>query len=396
MRTLRRTVTASEPSAVPDRGVGSPQSERAWLDLFYDLVFVAAILILSSSFSHADDAGESIWFGGAFISVWWVWLATTMHANRFPADDVWYRLLTLTQMFLVAMVAIGTGDGAHAHPEFDAVCYSLLTLTVAVAYSRSGRGTDKRSFARRRALEYTIAAVIFAGAGLLPDGPRIVFWVIGLVVTIAPAIAHCTTAPPLVESQLIERLGALTIIMCGEAFVKVALVASNDTLDGIDVVSVALQFVLVFAVWAIYFDDVPFAGASASPRGRSTWLGAHLLLHLGIVGVAIGVARFVTFHPGQDIPTPDVAAVAIPLAEIYLALIIVSIVSRRRPLGGLIRIRLGAVVAVAVVVGIAEWATWFDTYWSVAAFAFVAIVEAGLEAQARAKTHVLPEPVPSA
>ena len=45
--------------------------------------------------------------------------------------------------------------------------------------------------------------------------------------------------------------------MCGEAFVKVALAADNNSLDGIDVVTVALEFVLVFAVWATYFDDVP-------------------------------------------------------------------------------------------------------------------------------------------
>ncbi len=46
-------------------------------------------------------------------------------------------------------------------------------------------------------------------------------------------------------------------------------------------------------------------------------------------------------------------------------------------------------VAVGSVGVVAEWATWFDTYWSVAAFAFVAIVEAGVEAMARKQTIVL-------
>jgi low temperature requirement protein LtrA len=383
--------TSREPVSAPGPAPGSPESEQAWLDLFFDLVFVAAILILSSEFSHADDVGESFWFAGAFVSIWWVWLATTMYANRFPTDDVVHRLLTLTQMFLVALVAIGAGDGAHAHPEFDSICYGLLTFTVALTYARAARPhVEKAGFARRRAIEYTVAAVIFTLAGLFPEGVRLGLWFLGLAVTIAPAIAHCTTAPPLEERRLLERLGALTIIMCGEAFVKVALAANADSLDGIDVVTVALEFVLVFAVWATYFDDVPRAGASETPRGRSTWLGGHLLLHLGIIGVAIGVSRFVVFHPGQDVPTPDVAAVAIPLAEIYLALILISFVSRRRPLDRLVLIRLAAVLGVAVVVGVAEWATWFDTYWSVAAFALVAIAEAGAEAAARSRTIVVP------
>ncbi len=41
-----------------------------------------------------------------------------------------------------------------------------------------------------------------------------------------------------------------------------------------------------------------------------------------------------------------------------------------------------------MVVGIAEWATWFDTYWSIAAFALVAITETGFEAVARSRTVV--------
>jgi low temperature requirement protein LtrA len=385
--------TSPEPVSAPGPGPGSPESEQAWLDLFFDLVFVAAILILSSGFSHAERVSEAVWFGASFVSIWWVWLATTLYANRFPTDDIAHRLITLTQMFLVTMVAIGVGDGAKAHPQFDSIAYALLTVTVALTYLRTSRQhVDKAAFARRRAIEYAIAGAIIVVAGFLPEAPRIALWVIGLGVTIVPAIAHCTTAPPLEERQLIERLGALTIIMCGEAFVKVALAANVDSLDGIDIVAVAFEFVMVFAVWAIYFDDVPKAGASPTPRGRSTWLAAHLLLHLGIIGVAIGVSRFVEFHPGQDIPTPDVAAVAIPLAEIYCALILISFVSRRRPLGRLTRIRLGGVVAVVVVVAVAEWATWFDTYWSVAAFAFVTIVEAGIEGMARSHTTVLPAP----
>jgi low temperature requirement protein LtrA len=373
-----------------------PASDRAWLDLFYDLVFVAAILILSARFSHPGDDGEAAWYCVSFVSIWWIWLATTLHANRFPADDLVYRILVLVQMFLVALVAMAASDGMHKEPGFVSITYGLLTLCVAITYARSARArNEKAKFARDRALEYVLAAAIFVGAGFLPESLRVAAWLVGLAVTIAPAIAHARTAPPLSEPNLIERLGALTIIMCGEAFVKVALAADDNSLDNIDVVTVALEFILVFAVWATYFDDVPKAGVSESPGGRSGWLSAHLLLHLGIVGVAVGVARFVTFHPGQDIPTDDVAAVAVPMAFVYLGMIWLSRVSRRRPLGPLTAVRLAAVLASAFIVLLAEYASWFDTYWSVAAFAFVGIVAAGAEAVARRRTEILPDPDPA-
>lgn len=388
---MHREAAYAQPIAsLPAPQLGSPESERGWLDLFYDLVFVAAILILSSAFSHAEHFSDGLWFVTAFVAVWWVWLATTLHANRFPEDTAGYRLVSLAQMFLVALVAIGASDGPRANAEFDSVCYALLALSIALTYARSIGSGPRGSFARRRAIEYGIAAVIFAAATPLPEAAQITFWILGLGVMIVPAIAHCVTAPPLAEPRLLERFAALTIIMCGEAFVKVALAADSDGLAGVDVLAVGLEFVLVFAIWSCYFDDVPAAGASVEPHRRATWLGAHLLLHLGIVGVAIGVSRFVTFGSGQDVPTLDVAAVAIPLAMVYLALIVISLMSRRRPLGRMIGLRLAAIVAVGVIVGVAEWATWFDTSWSVAAFVAVATVHAVLEARARADTVVIP------
>jgi low temperature requirement protein LtrA len=369
--------------------LGSPETERAWLELFYDLVFVAAILILSSAFSHTHDVGEGIWFASAFVGVWWVWLATTLHANRFPDDHVGYRLVALGQMFFVALVAIGASDGSDTNSAFVSLCYAALTLSIAFTYLRVPGPGPRGSFARGRIAEYLVATVVFVVAAAVPETAKVVLWLLGLGVMILPAVAHCTQAPPLEERHLLERLAALTIIMCGEAFVKVALAADTDGLDHLDVLAVGLEFVIVFGIWACYFDDIPAAGVSARPERRAGWLGSHLLLHLGIVGVAIGVARFVTLRPDQDIPTDDVAAVAVPLAAIYLGLIAISAFSRRRPLGRLARIRLGAVATAAVIVALAEWANWFDTYWSVACFAVLAVVEAGLEARARRVTTVL-------
>ena len=107
-----RSATEEDADASPIArsvpGTATPSPTGRWLDLFYDLVFVAAILILSSRvLARGATTSEAFWFGAAFVSIWWIWLATTLHANRFPADDVVYRILMLTQMFLVALVAIG-------------------------------------------------------------------------------------------------------------------------------------------------------------------------------------------------------------------------------------------------------------------------------------------------
>ena len=59
-----------------------------WIELFYDLVFVAAILVFSSAVSHLHDASRIAWVVAVFCAVWWVWLSTTMFTNRFRMADV--------------------------------------------------------------------------------------------------------------------------------------------------------------------------------------------------------------------------------------------------------------------------------------------------------------------
>ena len=83
-----------------------------WLELFYDLVFVAAILVFSSAVSHLHDAARVGWVVAVFAAVWWIWLSTTFFVNRFRTADLGQRLLVLAQMFLVALVAWRRAPGS--------------------------------------------------------------------------------------------------------------------------------------------------------------------------------------------------------------------------------------------------------------------------------------------
>ncbi len=67
-----------------------------WIELFYDLVFVAAILVFSSAVSHLHNGARIGWVVVVFSAVWWVWLSTTLFVNRFHPGDVGHRLREAT------------------------------------------------------------------------------------------------------------------------------------------------------------------------------------------------------------------------------------------------------------------------------------------------------------
>lgn len=76
-----------------------------WLELFFDLIFAAAIsqlaLNLSSDYSFINFL-ESI---PLFFVIWWGWVGHTFYLSRFGTDDILHRILTMLQMLTVAALA---------------------------------------------------------------------------------------------------------------------------------------------------------------------------------------------------------------------------------------------------------------------------------------------------
>src|SRR5215510_3321128 len=139
---------AAERASVPSP---TRTSMIGWLELFYDLVFVAAILVLSSAVSHLHDVSKILLVVAVFTSLWWIWLSTTLFEDRHRTDDQPQRLLVLSQMFLVAVVAMEANAGVVRDAQYLSVAYALLLLSVAAMYGRvPRRGAPSCRHRRRR------------------------------------------------------------------------------------------------------------------------------------------------------------------------------------------------------------------------------------------------------
>jgi low temperature requirement protein LtrA len=382
----------------PSRPVASYTLEQmgAWIELFYDLVFVAAILVFSSAVSHLHDASRIAWVVAVFCAVWWVWLSTTMFTNRFRMTDSIHRGLVLLQMILVAIVAMEANAGVADDEVLLLVTYAALVASVAIMYWRAARARGPHSaFAGRLSVVHALAAVIFLASAPLPESGRVVGAALGMAVMILPAAVrsmHIGDYPPIDEEHLVERLGAFTIIVCGEAFVKVAIAVSNSTVDGIDVVALVFQFILTFALWASYFEDIPFAGIDQ--RRFGPWVSCHLLTQLGIAGTAIGVSKLVALGFFDHLPAEDILEIMATLCLVYLGLAGIGVSTRRQPRRPLLVLRLGTALAIGAI-GVVAWQVpWFELLEGVAMLTVAALGHAFLVARFRARTEVVPAAAP--
>jgi low temperature requirement protein LtrA len=369
------------------RAVRTPAAQLvAWLELFYDLVFVAAILVLSSAVSHLHQPGRVAWVVAVFASLWWIWLQTTLFTNRYQFDDMTHRILVLIQMFLVILVAMEATEGVVRDGAYLSLTYAALLATVVLMYARAARArVPGTAYATRRAYYLGASAALFLVAAAVP-GVRGVVWAVAIAVGAGP-LGTRDDVPALDEHHLFERMGAFTIIVCGEAFVKVAIAVSIGTVEDVDVISLAFEFILVFAIWLAYFQDIPFAGLR--PNRLTGWLACHLVLQIGIAGTAIGVARLVKAEPFDHLPAEEILEITATLASVYLALALLGLCTRRAPARPEFVLRLSTCVA-TVVVGTVAWAIpWVDLVEGVAALTVVAVVHAALSVRLTRRTRVL-------
>jgi hypothetical protein len=71
------------------------EMHATWLELFYDLVFVAAISQLAGNLSRDYSLKGLLHFTVLFVPVWWAWIGQTFYLTRFNSDDIGHRLLTM-------------------------------------------------------------------------------------------------------------------------------------------------------------------------------------------------------------------------------------------------------------------------------------------------------------
>src|SRR5690349_385819 len=95
-----------------------------WLELFYDLIFVAAISKATHVLLHEHHGVipiEYLWkFLLMFIPIWWAWVGQSLFMNRFGEDTTKQRIFMVGQMFFVLLMT------ASLHVEFDKYYLTFL------------------------------------------------------------------------------------------------------------------------------------------------------------------------------------------------------------------------------------------------------------------------------
>jgi low temperature requirement protein LtrA len=294
---------------------GHDRDERhsTWLELFFDLVFVAAIAQLSSSLAGQPTAAGLARFAGLFIVVWWVWVELTTYADRFDTDDLFHRLAMLLAMLLAVGLAAAVPGAFRGHTAPFAIAYVLLKGEQLVLYERARRQVpNARSLYGRYVLAGSVSAGLWLGSLMLPDAPRYALWAVAILVEMAaPWLSvGAARAAPMNVSHLPERFGTFLLIVLGESVANLVGAATQRPWTVALGVVLAAAFATIAAMWWISFNTIDH---SVVGRGRLSTLGymyVQLPMVAGIAAASAGLHRAILAAAGGGaIPIAPRAAI---------------------------------------------------------------------------------------
>ena len=295
------------------RTVGGAEEERraTWLELFFDLVFVAAIAELSHSLSDNVSLGGFLGFVALFMPIWWCWVGSTFYSTRFDTDDIGHRLLTLVQIAIVVALAVNTHYGLSKTSVSFALSYVAFRIVLILQYLSAGHFIPiARPMTNRYALGFGLGASLWLVSVFVPPPWRFGLWVLGLVVDFSTPLvmSRLITQIPPSASHIPERLGLFIIIVLGESILAVVRGLPDLDWNASSITVGLLGLAIAFSLWWLYFDTVdgsPLRGASlGKPLLGLTWLYAHLPLAIGVAATGVGVEHLVK-SLGKGLPDSD-------------------------------------------------------------------------------------------
>jgi low temperature requirement protein LtrA len=307
-----------------------------WTELFFDLVFAAAIAQLSAPLGHDYSLYGIGRFGFLLALVFLAWFGYTSFSTQFGVDDVVERVLIVAQVFLVAVMAANATDALSSRDAAGfGAAYGGVRTILALQYARVMRAPNAEPFVRRRIVGLLASAVLWTISALLPVPERYIGWTLALSLDIGNSwlASRTTTASPPGATHFPERFGLLTIILLGEFVASVMRgIESQMGWSLLAAAAAVLSLGLGFAIWSCYSDgaigwETRHVHSHNDVVRLRGWIALHFGLFLGIGVLGVGLRRAIALPPGGHFNAAEQSIICSATAGIILVIMGIALTS---------------------------------------------------------------------
>lgn len=237
----------------------------AFVELFYDLVFVFAITQLSHLLLHHYTLLGALEMGLLLLAVWWVWIFTTWALNWLDPEAMPVRLMLYASMLLGLFMSMSIPDAFGGRGLAFALAFAGMQVgrsVFTVWVLRRASPQNARNFQRISAW-LAVSGVIWIIGGIAPPDLRLPIWILALAIEyLGPAFAFwtpglgrsVTTEWNVIGGHIAERCGLFVIICLGETLLVSGATFAEAEWTGIGFAAFLTDFASSVAMWWIYFN----------------------------------------------------------------------------------------------------------------------------------------------
>ena len=286
----------------PPKNFSERKHERkiSWLELFYDLVYVAAIGQLTH---HIADhpSWQAIGFSFLLFSlVFWSWVNGSQYYDLHGNDGIRTRLFTFYQMLAVAAVAVTIQDAFEGHHQAFAVAFAVIQSLITYLWWSVGLyDRSHRVFNKFFTVNYLIAFILLIVSVFTSYNLAIILWVIVLLLDLTPPLIGARTIVTVLRQRgevftasaaIVERFGLFTIIVLAESILGIVSgIAEVKDKHPAAWIAFILGILIAFLLWSIYFDMTSEQETKKGYQYLQWLIFLHfpLLASLSVVGACI-------------------------------------------------------------------------------------------------------------
>lgn len=270
-----------------------PHRQATWLELFFDLIFVASIGVIAHGLSHSDDGHVSIEqltdFVFQFFPLWWVWASHTLYSNRLDTYHRVQRILTLAIIFLLINLSAMFGGNVLVNTSEFILVYTGIRILIAFLYAWSlASGCRLRKYAAGMCVSTLIGALISCGSLAFANELRVTVFYSGIVLEML-LVAFVSRNIRLTREDrkhLVERIGLMSMILLGETIISLVASLQGRSYESENVIAMMSGFIMIGAIWWIYYGTFYLLEGAKNVRRGITLLYTHLIFSMGLVILA--------------------------------------------------------------------------------------------------------------
>lgn len=263
--------------------------QATWLELFFDLVFVAVIGILTHKMAHLHhghlDFKTLAEIPLLFAPIWWIWSSYSLYMNRFESDDRKHRLVFLVVMGLVISLSTTLTAWDQKGFMYFVILYGTTRFILGLLYASNPQGKRyNRSLSRS----------IFAGACIsfmavfFPTPLSYGVFLCGMILDVSMHIrlSGSEHANRIHRKHLAERVGLLTIILLGESIISIVSSFGDMAWTLPTLFAGGLGFLILCLIWWIFFDSFHVFDHAKKFKSENFLIYPNFFFCLGLISLA--------------------------------------------------------------------------------------------------------------